>query len=111
MVHLTTSLARSRWKGLVRPMKLKWQVRVSSRNESGNPCVQEMLKVMSCWKSNGFDDNYCRQELESFLFCVQRIRSGEKDTGKKDTGKLAENSQAWSPQEVNSKFREFIRNK
>ena len=105
MVHQTASLARSRWKGLVRPMRLKWKVRVTSRNEGSNPCAQEMFKVMACWKSNGFEDSSCREELDSFVSCVQRVRSGEMQDQR------TKKSQTWSPQEVNHKFREFIKNK
>lgn len=68
--------------------------------------MQEMFTVMTCWKSTGFDDNCCRKELESFVSCVQKMRSGQEVINKRSG-----ESKIWPPEEVNSKFREFIKNK
>ena len=35
------------------------------------PCLVEMTAVMTCWKSNAFDDISCRKEIEEFIKCAE----------------------------------------
>ena len=38
----------------------------------GAPCVHEMFQLLGCWKSNAYDDAYCREEIQSFMNCVSQ---------------------------------------
>lgn len=33
-------------------------------------CMNEMYKLMACWKSNGFIDTHCQEEINLFLDCA-----------------------------------------
>lgn len=32
--------------------------------------MNEMYKLMACWKSNGFIDTHCQEEINLFLDCA-----------------------------------------
>lgn len=32
--------------------------------------MNEMYKLMACWKSNGFIDTHCHEEINLFLDCA-----------------------------------------
>lgn len=69
MVHHSVVLFRQRWKGLMRPMKLKSSVRCSRKDPGRSPCMQEMAALMSCWKNSEFSDLSCSEEIRQFVHC------------------------------------------
>ena len=97
MVHGSVGLAKRRFHGLMRPMKLKSSVRTSKKSASckindhtqiiakvyhghsmcptAAPCLSEMTAVMSCWKINAFDDVPCRKEIRAFVQCAENFVS------------------------------------
>lgn len=34
--------------------------------------MNEMYKLMACWKSNGFIDSHCKEEIDLFQNCVSK---------------------------------------
>ena len=37
---------------------------------SGNQCLEEMYRLLTCWKDSGYNDMYCKHEIISFTKCV-----------------------------------------
>lgn len=101
MVYGTRILAKQRFHGLMRPMKLKSSVRASAKTSERSPCVSEMANVMSCWKSNNFDDTHCQSEIQAFIRCCENVKEG---TVKK---KISETQHRWDADIVNSQLRKF----
>ena len=103
MVHVTGSLAKRRFHGLMRPMILKSSVR-ASKKDSGQPrCLSEMSKVMACWKKNNFDDRKCSQEIKEFVNCCQKAvnTSAAGDTS-------AAQPKRYDTDVLNSQMRRFV---
>ena len=103
MVHTSCSLARGRFHGLMRPMKLKSSVRASSKEPKTTPCVHEMTAVMGCWKTNTFDDMPCSKEIDAFISCVQRSKSETKTSKGKSGG------ERYEVNELNERMKQFVR--
>lgn len=104
MVHKTVSLAKRRFHGFMRPMKLKASVRMSRKTSSNPPCLAEMTAVMACWKVNSFEDVPCKKEIEDFVQCMEAARQAP------ETLKPQEQSRGykWTTEEVNAKLRKFV---
>ena len=34
--------------------------------------MNEMFRLLACWKSNAFEDSYCKEEIGMFMDCVSR---------------------------------------
>ena len=39
---------------------------------TGAVCVDEMFKLLGCWKRSGYDDNRCSSEIKAFMNCAAR---------------------------------------
>lgn len=104
MVHTSCSLARARYHGLMRPMKLKSSVRASTKERKPTPCTHEMTAVMGCWKANSFDDIPCGKEIEAFMFCVERAKNKKESTVTQDKS----GHTRYNVDELNTKMKAFV---
>lgn len=111
MVHQSVRLFKQRWKGLMRPMKLKSKVRMSSKVTGKAPCSQEMTALMSCWKQNDFNDLSCVQEVTQFLECSQQVRASKITVEQQgDDGEYGATSDSWNRfpvEDVNRQLKKF----
>ena len=104
MVHVSCTLARGKFHGLMRPMKLKSSVRPSSKEPKSTPCVHEMTAVMRCWKSNSFDDIPCGKEIQAFVSCVEKsTKTADAKTFKDKSG-----NERHAVTELNKRMRQFV---
>ena len=39
---------------------------------TGAACVDEMFKLLGCWKRSSYDDNRCSSEIKAFMNCAAR---------------------------------------
>lgn len=100
MVHVTSSLAKRRFHGLMRPMILKSSVRTSKKESGQAKCLSEMSRVMSCWKKANFDDRECEKEIKAFVACCERAG---KETRREDGI-----AKRYDTDELNAQMRKFV---
>lgn len=79
------------------PTKLRPHLLPSKQDDGRAPCVHEMFQLLGCWKSNAYDDAYCREEIQSFMDCVsQQLEMGRKKSGSH-----------WTQDEINATLKHF----
>ncbi|XP_073232780.1 small ribosomal subunit protein mS37-like [Porites lutea] len=79
------------------PTKLRPHLLPSRQDDGRAPCVHEMFQLLGCWKSNAYDDAYCREEIQSFMNCV----SQQMEIGR------SKSSSEWTQDEVNATLKHF----
>ncbi|KAJ7392137.1 mitochondrial translation [Desmophyllum pertusum] len=103
MVNLTT-IAQGRKPLLIYGVKrgkvpTKLRPHMLLRKEMGGKaqCVNEMTKLMACWKSNGFEDTRCTREVNIFMDCVSKQLETSKSSG----------SSSYTQDEVNATLKQY----
>ncbi|XP_058943863.2 small ribosomal subunit protein mS37 [Pocillopora verrucosa] len=96
MVNLTT-VARARKPTIIYgfkrgkvPAKLRPNILPKPQVPGEGSCMNEMYKLMACWKSNGFIDTHCQEEINLFLDCASNQMGTRKS------------SSAWTLDEINA---------
>ena len=95
---------------MMRPMKLKSNVRMSSKVTGKAPCSQEMTALMACWKQNDFSDLSCGQEVTQFLECSRQVRESKISAEKQSDGEYGATSDNWNRfpvEDVNRQLKKF----
>lgn len=62
------------------PMKLKNSVSNKGERDDVNPCVQEIMNLLSCLKKNDYNQTSCTNELDTLSQC----HSVHRETKKKE---------------------------
>ncbi|XP_005112285.1 coiled-coil-helix-coiled-coil-helix domain-containing protein 1 [Aplysia californica] len=62
---------------VVRIPALKDQVKSRQLKSESAPCVNEMSRMMDCWKKSDFNQSACGKETQSFLQCMAAAEASQ----------------------------------
>ncbi|XP_068708933.1 small ribosomal subunit protein mS37-like [Montipora capricornis] len=79
------------------PTKLRPHLLPRKEDDGRAPCIPEMFRLLGCWKSNAFEDSFCKEEVQSFMDCVSR---------QLEMGRQKRTSD-WTQAEVNATLKHF----
>ncbi|XP_048581167.1 coiled-coil-helix-coiled-coil-helix domain-containing protein 1 [Nematostella vectensis] len=81
------------------PTKLRSTVVPTKSSSRGAACVDEMFKLLGCWKRNAYADAQCSHEVNAFLACAEKHVQLKASKAKSDD--------SWTSTEVNNVLKQF----